>query len=330
MSEDVSALQLHAPAESDEVEGEDNPPHGTPPVPVLTDPERRFACHYNRRHFMFTHGLGGHPVLGLPSLLALAERMPDHTDTYWSNGKVSVGDGWKGGAGRRRSLRDTIANIATNDSIVILKHTEQDPVVGPLLRAFLGRVVDCAGARMRDDVLVGEALIFISSPKRMTPYHIDGETNFIVQVAGDKTVCVFDHADRQLLTEEEIESYHTGNYSSAVYKPDLQKAATVYDLRAGSGIHVPPTAPHWVKNGDNVSVTLSIGYELRSIRREALVYRMNSRLRRIGLKPAAPARSPWRDRAKTILGGGFEAMRAIAKPRRPRQIYPQWTPDAAD
>jgi hypothetical protein len=330
MSEDVSALQIDAPAELDESEGEEDPPRGSAAVPVLTDPERRFARHYNRRHFMFSHGLGGHPVFGLPNLLALAERMPDHVDTYWSNGKVSVGDGWKGGAGRRRSLQDTIGNIAANDSIVILKHAEQDPVVGPVLRAFLGRVVDCAGARMREDVLVGEALIFISSPNRMTPYHIDAETNFIVQVAGDKTVCVFDHTDRQLLTEEEIESYHTGNYSSAVYKPDLQKTATVYDLCAGSGIHVPPTAPHWVKNGDNVSVTLSIGYELRSIRREAIVYRMNSRLRRIGLKPVAPARSPWRDRTKVILGGGFEAIREIAKPSTPRQTYPQWTPDAAD
>ena len=71
------------------------------------------------------------------------------------------------------NLADAIGLAATNDSIVILKHAEQDPVVGPVLRAFLDRVVDCAGMRMRDDVLVGEALIFISSPNRTTPYHID-------------------------------------------------------------------------------------------------------------------------------------------------------------
>jgi hypothetical protein len=321
MSGYASAAQNHSFAES-----EIAAPRWNAATPVLTDPDGRFDRHYNRRHFMFAHGLSGNPVFEPASLLALAKRMPDHTDTYWSNGDVGVSDGWKKGTAGRRSLEETIAGIATNDSIVILKHTEQDPVVGPVLRAFLGKVVEFAGPRMRDDVLVGEALIFISSPNRTTPFHIDGETNFIVQVAGDKTVCVFDHTDRRLVTEAEIEGYHNGNHSSAVYRPDLQKEATVYDLRAGTGIHVPPTAPHWVKNGDNVSVTLSITYELRSLERQGIVYRMNSRLRRLGLNPFPPGRSSRRDGVKAVLGGAYEAIRAVAHPPRPGHRYPKWTP----
>src|SRR5579864_1523151 len=100
---------------------------------LLADPEGSLQRNYNRRTFMFPHGLAGHPLFELDSLIGLARRMPDHRDTYWSNGKVAVTHGWDAGTTGRRSLEDTIANIATNDSIVILKHTEQDPVHGPVL-----------------------------------------------------------------------------------------------------------------------------------------------------------------------------------------------------
>jgi len=70
--------------------------------------------------------------------------------------------------GRKRPLDETIVNIEHNDSLVILKHTEQDPVYGPLLQQILRRVIDLSGTQMRCDVKVGEVLILISSPNRVT------------------------------------------------------------------------------------------------------------------------------------------------------------------
>ena len=93
--------------------------------------------------------------------------MPDHRDTYWSNGKVAINNRWETGTEGRASLQDTIVNIAHNDSMVILKHTEQDPVYGPVLQDFLTRLVVASGARMRGDVTIGEALILLSSPNRI-------------------------------------------------------------------------------------------------------------------------------------------------------------------
>jgi hypothetical protein len=61
---------------------------------------------------------------------------------------------------------------------------------------------------MRCDVKVGEVLILISSPNRVTSYHIDNETNFLLQVAGNKQFFVFDHTDRTLLTDLEREHFH--------------------------------------------------------------------------------------------------------------------------
>src|SRR5215470_7249157 len=121
------------------------------PLQLLSDPQGLFRQNYNRKTFCFAHGLASSPLFDLQSLIELSRRMPDHRDTYWSNGKVAVGHGWEAGTAARLSLQDTIAQIAENDSIVILKHTEQDPLYAPLLQDFLGTVVSLAGEQMRSD-----------------------------------------------------------------------------------------------------------------------------------------------------------------------------------
>jgi hypothetical protein len=292
--------------------------------PLLADPEGAFARNYNRKTFSFAHGLAGHPLFELDSLIELSRRMPDHRDTYWSNGKVKIDEGWSAGTTGRTSLQDTIANIATNDSIVILKHTEQDPVHGPVLQEFLGRVVQLAGEQMRGDVTIGETLILISSPNRLTPYHMDAETNFLVQVRGDKWFHVFDQ--NATVTDFEREQYFVGDISSAVYKEDRQKHAVTYDLHAGYGVHVPVCAPHWVQNKNNVSVAISVNYELRSVERLKRIYRVNHRLRRLGIVPRPPGKSALVDGVKLFTGAALANLRSSTRRSRTEQPIEVWSP----
>jgi hypothetical protein len=293
---------------------------------LLADPEGVFARNYNRKTFSFAHGLAGHPLFELGSLIELSRRMPDHRDTYWSNGKVKVDNRWDAGTTARASLQDTIANIATNDSIVILKHTEQDPVHGPVLQEFLGQVVQHAGERMRCDVTIGETLILISSPNRLTPYHMDAETNFLVQVRGDKWFHVFDQDDRGVISDFEREQYFAGDISSAVYKEERQKHAVTYDLHAGFGVHVPVGAPHWVQNKNNVSVAISVNYELRSVERLTRIYRMNHRLRRLGIAPRPPGESALTDGVKLFAGSALSHLRSLVRPKRVERQVAVWSP----
>jgi hypothetical protein len=298
--------------------------------PSLDDTEGLFRQNYNRKTFSFAHGLSSSPLFDLDSLIELSRRMPDHRDTYWSNGKVAVGNGWEAGTGGRLSLQDTIAHIAENDSIVILKHTEQDPVYAPVLQDFLARVVSLAGEQMRSDVTVGEALILISSPNRVTPYHMDGETNFLVQARGDKWFYVFDHEDRTLVTDEERERYFSGDISAVAYRKERQKDAIAYDLKAGYGVHVPLCAPHWVQNRDNVSVAISITYELRSVDHMTKIHRFNRRLRRFGLKPTPPGVSGWSDQLKLAAATALSGLRSIRGRSAPApRPYNVWTPPPA-
>jgi len=51
------------------------------------------------------------------------------------------------------------------------------------------------------------------------------------------------------------------------------------------GAYMPQTAPHWVKNGNDVSVTISVTYYTEATRRRQLLHRTNFSLRQLGLKP---------------------------------------------
>ena len=64
---------------------------------ILSDPERQFPSTYNRSTFMFRHGLSGHPLLQLSSLIDLAGRLEKYDGCYWSNGAVDVTDRWDKG-----------------------------------------------------------------------------------------------------------------------------------------------------------------------------------------------------------------------------------------
>ena len=294
-------------------------------VPVLTDPGGQFARNYNRRQFRFRHGLKDHPLFELPNLIALAKR-PLHVEAYWSNGKINANDPWGINPDPRLSLIDTIANIGDNNSLVILKQVAQDPVYGPVLQDFLASVVALSGEQMRQEVVVGETTILISSPNRLTPYHMDDDCNFLMQAVGNKTLWVYDHNDRTLVSHEEREQHHMGNHNSIVYQESRLCDATAYELDAGYGVHIPVFAPHWVRNHDNISIALSVNYQLRPMLVEKRIYQVNSLLRKLGATPTPPRISPWRDRLKLAASHGLYAAYHLVRRKR---SHPVWTPRLA-
>jgi hypothetical protein len=294
-------------------------------LPALTDPDRQFARNYNRRQFLFPHGLKDHPLFELPNLIELAKR-PLHVEAYWSNGKVNANDPWGINPAPRLTLIDTIANIGDNNSLVILKQVAQDPVYGPVLQDFLASVVALSGEQLRQDVVVGETTILISSPNRLTSYHMDDDCNFLMQAVGNKTLWVYDHNDPTLVSHEQREQYHMGNPNSIVYQESRQCDATAYELHAGYGVHIPVFAPHWVRNHDNISVALSVNYQLRTMLAEKRIYRVNSLLRKLGAAPTPPRISPLRDRLKLAAANGLYAAYHLLSRKR---AHPVWTPRLA-
>jgi hypothetical protein len=176
------------------------------------------------------------------------------------------------------------------------------------------QVVVAVGPVLRTDIKTPRATLLIASPRRITSYHLDSNTNFLYQIHGDKHLSIFDPSDRTLVTPEELEGYYSGNVSAAQYKPQRQADAQVFDLHAGSAVHIPSHAPHWAQNLGNVSVALSINFDLISVERVGRIHRLNSRLRRLGFVPQSPGDSAWKDEIKLGMSALNRGVRRWARP----------------
>jgi len=284
----------------------------------ILKPEQRptFAVKYNRSSFAFDHSLQELDLFDIEPLRELAKRLPD--PAYYSTANSTVGDGWKRLGGHRPSLDATMAMLGETNSLVLLKHCEKDPKWGVLFRALMREVVEHAGDALGADLDAGRTTIVISSARRVTPYHIDAEVNFLLQVRGHKLLHVFDSNDRTILSDAELEAFYGGDYDGARYRADRECEARVYPLEPGKGIHIPLHAPHWAQNLDDVSVGVSLNFNLRSGARLAKLYKMNNRLRQAGFAPAPPGVSPWRDEVKVAAFAGLVGARALLQSRRPK------------
>jgi hypothetical protein len=202
-----------------------------------------------------------------------------------------------------------------------------------VLQEILQRIFSFTSPAAQEDIVLGESLIFLNSPRRLTAYHLDLESNFLLQVAGTKLVHVHDCADRSVTPHEELENFCGGDHNGAIFKPEREREAHFYELTPGHGVHFPSTAPHWVENGDDVSISININFDLVSIhRRMKRVYSVNRVIRRLGMRPTPPGASPLRDALKERASPGVDwALNLMhGKNRGPvaavPPTYPVWRP----
>lgn len=269
-----------------------------------------FNERFNRRHFLLQHALSGHPLFQLPRLIELARdtarRRP--RDLYYDAGVTDIGQRW-GTSPCAYAVDETIERIDSAGAFIILKRAESDPAYAKVLDTCMSDILEIAGADLNRKMRRREAIVFIASPHRLTTYHIDSECNFLLQVQGSKTISVFRQDDRDVLTEEEIERFWTADTNAAVYKPHLQDRADIIVLEPGTGLHIPVNAPHWARNGDQVSVAVSINYHSYDTER-AGIYCVNYYLRRkLGLVPTPPFRHPVLDAVKRPIGAAMLRLR---------------------
>ncbi|MEO6991453.1 MAG: transcriptional regulator [Candidatus Baltobacteraceae bacterium] len=268
-----------------------------------------FRRDFDLAPFGFEHALANHPLLSAEHLLGLAKEMSaDSRDIYYDAGEVRVDQRRDQTPFCDLPVAELLGRIETAGAWVVLRRAEKLPIFAELLDACMARIEALSGRDLRAVTKVSNAIVFINSPHRISTYHIDRECNFLLQIRGAKTISVFDRDDRDVLPEAEVERFWTVDNNSAVYKPQLQDRAHVFELAPGFGVHIPVNAPHWVQNGPEVAVSLSINFHYH----DALladVYRANYWLRRLGLRPASPRSSALRDGVKSTLYRSVRALR---------------------
>jgi hypothetical protein len=286
----------------------------------IIEPEgTRFRDDFDHNSFLFSHNLAGHPLFELPRLTALAETLLKHeglSATRWKNSKAAVDAKWGQlpPSEQIASVTEAIQNLDQSGSWVVLYRVQNDPEYRALLEQSLDEIEEMMGRPLRPDITWKDSYIFMASPHAVTPYHIDHETAFLLQVHGNRVAHLWDQKDRSILTNDEIEEYYMGDIGSANYSEKKMGKAYRYEMEAGKGVHHPSLAPHTYQNGGDYSVAIGIHLCLKNTDDLARAYQFNACLRRVGLHSTPPGRSPARDRMK------IKAVRLFDK-RKPKTKY---------
>jgi hypothetical protein len=258
---------------------------------------------FNEKAFLFSHNLVGNPLFELPRLTKLAEfliKKEGSNCVRWKNANSPVDAKWdqRPPSEQLANVSEAIQNLDKSGSWVVLYRVQNDPEYSAILEQALDDIEEMIGRPLRPEITWKDSYIFMASPKALTPYHIDHETAFLMQVHGDRKAYLWDQTDRSVVTEGELESYYMGDLGAGTYKEEKKDQAIEFAMDAGKGVHHPVLAPHYYQNGDDYSIACGVHLCLREVDQRGRAYQVNSMLRTFGLKPTPVGINPAKDRTK--------------------------------
>lgn len=195
----------------------------------------------------------------------------------------------------------------------------------PRYKALLTEILDTMRPIVERDqgkIFMETGFIFISAPPAVTPFHIDRENNFWLQLQGRKTMNVWPNTDRAAVPAAAVEDYIVAHRTRKVrFQEELRGRSHEFNVAAGDGVYFPSTSPHmtqtdrtWVQPGDGVSISFGVNFYTEHTRHTARVHQMNRVLRNgLRLKPASPGRSKAADAAKASFGRVIGVTRQFSK-----------------
>jgi hypothetical protein len=245
-----------------------------------------------------THRLGDHPLLQSDSLIALAERLEQR------GGVRSHGSGAQAGTSfnhapvifpNKQGAAQTIANLRDAKAWTSLLNVQTDTTYRGLVDEVLDDVKPLIDLKDPGMCYRG-GWIFLTSPNTVTPFHMDKEHNFIMQISGRKTLYVWEPDDRVAVSEEARDLFHAKHSRDLVtWREEFRQRARVFHLLPGMGAYMPSTSPHLVENGPEPSITVSFTYYTHSTRRNSALHSAHQRLRDRGMAPAPVGERPTAD-----------------------------------
>jgi len=267
-----------------------------------------------RRMHPLRHSVDKHPLFQLDALADLATRLlpTEQCRFLMDSGGKSFSHGPRHPKGW--SLDETFRRMEEPGSWLALYNVQTQPEYAEALE----RIVDDLRPvveREQPGIFLVTGFIFISAPPSVTPFHIDRENNFWLQLRGRKTMSVWDNTDRDIIPAAAVESFiSTG--AQVPFEERFRARSHDFDVGPGDGVYFPSTSPHmtrtdnrWVKPGDGVSVSLGINFYTSVTRRAARVHQLNRVIRRFGMQPTFPGHSPALDAMKAPLGRWLTAAR---------------------
>jgi hypothetical protein len=262
---------------------------------MLTPGDEKGWGGVNRSPFLFAHGLARHPLFDLSRLRRLSRLAIEQDQGLGPAQPVDK-------AQRIREMEGQMADLAHGKHWLKVSAADRiDPEYAELLQRLLAEIEDLSGMSIRSRMTWCGLDVFMNSPNLQVPYHFDHDCNFLMQISGEKDDNLFDPDDRNVLSEAEIEDYYRGNKIAGRFRESIMTAAKCHHLSPGVGVHHPPLAPHLIRNGNEVSVSVAAYFVLPEHERVARVYQSNHFIRKLGMRPRPPGLSRWSDSVKIGL-----------------------------
>lgn len=260
------------------------------------------------------HNYYEHPLLSFDALTSLAERLYKKNSgqvRFVSKG-VKLDSAFKTTHENQSqsSIKDIFKNMANPGSWIALWAIQSEPEYKKLLWEIVDSV---EGDWKSQDPGVLEVIgyVFISSPPSVTPFHVDSENNFLLQLAGKKGFAVWNPNESSVVSDEAVEEWIVHRSLAKVkYQPEFMGSAVVDDvLESGDGIYMPSTAPHLTHAEEDLataenpySITLAVVFYTRNTRKLAYIYSVNQLLRKLGFAPKPAEVNKLQDMFKYLIG----------------------------
>jgi hypothetical protein len=274
---------------------------------LLEIDSQSFVDGFAARSFKVRHTLLDHPLLTIDSIARLADKLPK--ESVWRRpGDRAIGVASAGEDPDQGPPSETIRGIEDNGRWVMLRFIEYVPEYAALVNSCLDDVEPYLAGR-EGGMAQRNGYLFLSSPGAATPVHFDSEHNVLLQIRGTKEVSVCEFADERV-QRRAVERH----WDRA--QPDfsaMTEEAAIYKLLPGEGVYMAPYLPHWVQNGDEVSISLSIPFYTEVAQRAEYVNKVNARLRRLHMRPRPPGESEDLDKAKAALFKSGLKVREMVK-----------------
>ncbi len=271
-----------------------------PVAPFNEEACETFKAHFPDKPCLLKHDLNGHPAFQLSALTELAKRVPDACREFHAGDiHVSQPDA-EAIPTTGLTFDETLARIETLKAWTCIRSVQNDPDYRDILEQCIANL---APAKL----LPGQAthmhdgFVFTSSPGTQTPFHFDPEYNVLMQIKGEKTVMVFPVDDEELTSGADHEELHATGKCNIAYDPArFDNKGQRFVLKPGDALYMPVKAPHWVKNGDEMSVSFSITWRSEVSDQNRRVHMANRRLRAAGLNPPTVGGAPVRETIKAL------------------------------
>ncbi len=290
-------------------------------APVITAPNSSLTEDFPLKPFAIRHKLAGHPLLTLSRIAKLAAELPRDLIEY-NSGKVAISQDPDAIPSVDLDPVEVVKRIETAGAWMVLKRIENSQPYRQLLEDTLLSVARARGYGSLKEAGFEqiEGFLFVSSPNSTTPFHLDSEDNFFVQIHGEKFFTVYNNDDRAIVSDDEIERSMT-KHRNLTYDPKFSDRGREFHMHGGDGCYIPYQWPHWVRTANEFSISMAITWKTKEVRRVNDLFFFNSMLRGIGLPQKPPGKSPVLDSLKVaVFRTGTTAIRPLRASMAMRRV----------